>query len=238
VALPWKSVSEDKGIGLNAWDKDGHVYSAGSYHMARHLTQDSGHNIYLLKDNVLLATIDLADEIKPGVKEVIHHLKNINIKPVMVSGDRKAICDAVAAETGITEVFSEQLPAQKLERIERYSSQAFTAMVGDGINDAPALARATVGVSLSEATQVAIQSSQVILVPGHDLSQLVQAITISRHTLLTIKQNLFWALAYNVVAIPLAAAGFLSPMIGAFSMAFSDVIVIGNSLRLKTKKIF
>jgi len=237
-AIHWKSMSEDKGIGVNAWDMDGHVYSAGSYLVARHLTPESGHAIYVLKDNVLIATVDLGDEIKPGVKAVISRLKEMNIHPVMVSGDRKAVCERVAAEVGISEVYSEQLPEQKLERIERFSATSFTAMVGDGINDAPALARATVGVSLSDATQVAIQSSQVILVPGNDLNQLIQAIRVSRHTLLTIKQNLFWALAYNVVAIPMAAVGMLSPMIGAFSMAFSDVVVIGNSLRLKTKKIF
>lgn len=236
-AIAFKSVTEDKGVGINAYDDDGNIYSAGSFQMVKHLVQDYRHNIYILKNNRILAAVDLTDEIKPGVKNIIAELHARNIETVMISGDRKQACDSVAEAIGIQKVYAEQLPAQKLKLIEEFASNSHTAMVGDGINDAPALARATVGISLSEASQVAIQSSQIILVPGNDLRQLIDALTISKHTLSTIRQNLFWALAYNVVAIPIAAMGLLSPMIGALSMAFSDVIVIGNSLRLKTKKI-
>jgi P-type Cu+ transporter len=132
-------------------------------------------------------------------------------------------------------VYSEQLPKQKLEIIERLSKVNLTAMVGDGINDAPALAKANVGISLSNATQVAIQSAQIVLLHGNDLHYLIKALNISRKILLTIKQNLFWAFFYNVIAIPVAALGLLNPMIAALSMAFSDVFLIGNSLRLRTK---
>ena len=118
---------------------------------------------------------------------------------------------------------------EKLEIIGKLSAEAPTAMVGDGINDAPALAKAGVGISLSDATQVAIQSSQVILLRSDDLRNLLDALEVSRLTYRTIRQNLFWAFLYNVVAIPIAAAGYLSPMLGALSMAFSDVIVVGNS---------
>ena len=134
-------------------------------------------------------------------------------------------------------IYGEQHPQQKLYLIEKLASDTPTAMVGDGINDAPALAKATIGVSLSDASQVAIQSAQIVLLKGK-LENLSKAFAISKHTLLTIKQNLFWAFAYNIVAIPIAAMGFLNPMWGALFMAFSDVIVIGNSIRLKTKKIF
>ena len=155
----------------------------------------------------------------------------------MLSGDRDKVVQRVAAETGITEVFSEQLPAQKLALIEKLSKESPTAMIGDGINDAPALAKATIGISLSNATAVAMQSAQVILLQQQDLTILIQALSIGRKTYQTIRQNLFWAFFYNVLTIPIAAACFLSPMIGALSMEFSDLVVIGNSVRLKFRKI-
>ena len=129
------------------------------------------------------------------------------------------------------------LPHEKLEKIDELNKNGLTAMVGDGINDAPALAKAHVGVSLGGSTEVAIESAQVVLLNTENLKQIDTAYKISKHTLKTIKQNLFWAFSYNIVAIPIAALGFLNPMWGALFMAFSDVIVIGNSLRLKKKNI-
>jgi Cu+-exporting ATPase len=235
-ALKWKTIAEDKGIGINATDENGNLYSVGSYLMAKHVSQDSSHNLYLLKNNQVIATIDLQDEIKTNSKEMIARLKSLGIKTVMISGDRKAICESVASQIGIDEVHSERLPKQKLDIIEKLSKEQSTAMVGDGINDAPALARANVGISLSDSTQVAIQSAQIILLHSNDLNFLIMALNICKQTLVTIKQNLFWAFFYNVLAIPVAAAGLLSPMIAALSMAFSDVFLIGNSLRLRTKR--
>jgi Cu+-exporting ATPase len=236
--VQWKKIEEDKGIGINATDDRGNLYSAGSFQMVKHMSPDSSHSIYLLKNNQLIGAVDIEDEIKADAKRTIDELKKQGIKTILVSGDRKAVCDSVAGQLGIDEVYSEQMPKQKLEIIEQLGKIQPTAMVGDGINDAPALAKATVGVSLSNASQAAIQTAQVVLLHGNDLSYLLKAIRVSQHTLLTIRQNLFWAFFYNVVAIPIAAAGLLNPMIGALSMAFSDVVVIGNSIRLKSKKIF
>ncbi|TAH43708.1 MAG: cation-translocating P-type ATPase [Bacteroidetes bacterium] len=235
--LRWKEVKEDKGIGINAEDDKGNLYSAGSYKMVRHFHTDNSHAIYILKNNKLIATVDLSDEIKKGTKETIAKLKAQGLRVIMLSGDRDEVCQRVARETGITEVFSEQLPAQKLALIQKLSKESPTAMIGDGINDAPALAKATIGISLSNATAVAMQSAQVILLQQQDLSILIQALSIGRKTYQTIRQNLFWAFFYNVLTIPIAAAGLLSPMIGALSMAFSDLVVIGNSVRLKFRKI-
>lgn len=232
-----KEIKEEKGLGIFATDTQDNHYQIGSYSIAQNLTKDNSHTVYLVRNNVLLATVDIEDEIKSNAKETITALKQSGIKTILLSGDSLSKCEEIAKAMGIDEVYAERLPHQKLELIEKFVSNAPTAMVGDGINDAPALAKATIGISLSNATQVAIHSAQIILLKG-DLSYIPKALSISKHTLLTIKQNLFWAFLYNVVAIPIAAVGLLSPMIGALSMAFSDVVVIGNSIRLKTKKIF
>ena len=232
-----KEITEEKGIGISAKDEVGNIFKVGSYKIASHLTKNDWHNIYILKNNLLIATIDLEDELKANVKETISLLRSSGIESVLLSGDREIKVSALATKTGIEKIYSEKLPSEKLEIIEKLVKENPTAMVGDGINDAPALAKATVGISISNATQIAIQSAQIILLKGKDVSQLEMAHKISVHTLKTIKQNLFWAFFYNVVAIPIAAMGFLSPMIGALTMAFSDVIVIGNSIRLKTKKL-
>ena len=160
----------------------------------------------------------------------------MGIKPVLLSGDLKKKCEDLAANLGIDEVYAETQPHQKLETIEMIKKRGKTAMVGDGINDAPALTTSNVGISMSDSSQIAIQSAEVVLLKN-ELGLIDQMLRIGYHTLITIKQNLFWAFFYNVVAIPVAALGFLNPMVGALTMAFSDVIVIGNSIRLKTKSL-
>lgn len=236
----FKNVSEDKGTGINATDSEGNLYSIGSYRIVKHLLKENKHNIYLLKNNKLIAGIDIQDELKKDVPGVIAELKSSGIKTILLSGDKKEICEAVAREAGIAEVYSEVLPADKLALIEKFGKENITVMVGDGINDAPSLAKAHVGISISDSTQVAMQAAQVVLLNTKDLNELLVAIRICKKTVTTIKQNFFWAFAYNVAAIPLAAVGMLGthgPMISAFSMAFSDVVVIGNSLRLKIKRL-
>lgn len=228
-----RAVSEEKGLGMRAEDVEGNHYFLGSSKMK---DSDGMFNIALYKNHSLLAQIELDDEIKPQSMQLIAALKNMGIVPVLLSGDKQSRCEKVAKAIGIHEVHGEKLPSEKLTVIDVYKNKGETVMVGDGINDAPALTQADIGISMNDSSQVAIQSAKVILL-NTDLFSLVKFLQISRHTLLTIKQNLFWAFAYNVVAIPIAAMGFLSPMIGALAMAFSDVVVIGNSLRLKVKKI-
>jgi len=227
------NISEEEGLGLKATDTDGHTYKLGSYKVAEKLTTENNHSAYLVKDNVLLATIDLEDEIRKNAEPALRELEQDGIHIVMISGDKQEKCTELANKLGIKEVHAEQLPYQKLDRISALAKTSPTAMVGDGINDAPALAMANVGISLGAATKIAMQSAQVLLLSDNDLAQLPKVFTISKKTLRVIKQNLFWAFVYNIVAIPLAATGILSPMASAFSMAFSDVVVIGNSLRLK-----
>lgn len=234
--LPLEQVEEQKGKGMTASDGQGNAFRLGSQRMLPVPAQGRPGELYLLENDQLLATISLSDDIKPDAAGLIRYLKQRNIKPVLLSGDQQEKTKAVADELGIAEYYGEQLPEQKLQRIEQLSKETPTAMVGDGINDAPALAKATVGISLSNASQAAIQSAQIILLNGQ-LDYLKRALGISEHTLLTIKQNLFWAFSYNLVAIPIAAMGFLNPMWGALFMAFSDVIVIGNSIRLRYKRI-
>jgi Cu+-exporting ATPase len=244
IAQTWKTkdeirfsaINEEKGLGINATDKEGNTYSASSYKNVAHLTNNTNHNIYLVKNNTLLASIDLQDEIRPEAATMVKSLQQKGIKTILLSGDLQVKCDYVASQLGINEVFAEQSPAEKLAKIESLNLISPTAMVGDGINDAPALAKATVGVSLSDAAHIAVQSAEVVLM-NHGVKNLTLALGLGKHTYLTIQQNLFWALFYNVVAIPVAAFGFLSPTIGALVMGMSDVVLAINSVRLNFKKV-
>lgn len=230
-------VQELKGKGIEARDKSGNTYRVGSYRLVDGLIKDKDHSIYLVKNDELIAGVDIEDELKDHVSETISLLNKQGLNTILLSGDIKEKCEALAANIGIKTVYGEQLPEDKLIKIAALEKENPTVMVGDGVNDAPALSTASVGISLSNATQVAVQSAQIVLLNDKDLSQVYEAYLISKHTLKTIKQNLFWAFFYNVVAIPIAALGFLNPMVAALVMAFSDVIVVGNSIRLKSKKL-
>lgn len=234
--IRWAKIEEIKGLGMKAVDKEGNEYLAGSYKLAAAVTENRRHNIYVLKNGRLLGTIDVADEIRPEAKQVIDLLKSKGIKSILLSGDQKEKCEQVANILGIDEVYAEQSPQQKLNKITELNQLAPTAMVGDGINDSPALAKATVGISLSDASQIAMQSAQVVLM-NHGLKHLPLSLGLGKHTYITIKQNLFWAFAYNIVAIPVAAFGFLNPTFGALMMGLSDVVLAINSVRLNFKKV-
>jgi len=232
----WSKIEEVKGLGMKAIDKEGNEYWAGSYKLAEKFTEDDKHNIYVLENGQLLGWIDVKDEIRPEAKQVINYLHSKNIKTILLSGDRVAKCEQLAKELGIDEVIAEQAPEQKLKKIAELNAIAPTAMVGDGINDAPALAKASVGVSMSEASQIAMQTAQVVLM-GSGLKNLPAALGLGKHNYLTIKQNLFWAFFYNIIAIPVAAFGLLTPTFGALVMGLSDVVLGVNSVRLFVKKV-
>ncbi|HEY4799922.1 MAG TPA: cation-translocating P-type ATPase [Bacteroidia bacterium] len=237
LPISFAEIKEMKGIGMEAKTSEGIIYTIGSQKVISPAAADNAHSLYVLKNGAVVGFVDMEDEIKTNSKTIISFLKENNITPVLLSGDTQKRCQEIASQLGIKDVHSEQLPEQKLKIVDELARHGKIAMVGDGINDAPALAKASVGISIGNATQVAIHSSQIILLNEKDLAQLQTAYLISKHTLRTIKQNLFWAFFYNVVAIPFAAAGFLSPMVGALTMAFSDVVVVGNSIRLRNKKL-
>ncbi|MEZ5045097.1 MAG: cation-translocating P-type ATPase [Saprospiraceae bacterium] len=228
---------EKKGLGISAKDGAGNEYQIGSARILAAPTPDNvKYQVFLLENRQLLASVALQDDIRPEAKRTIDKLRKAGVETIILSGDQVEKTAAVANKLGVSNFAGEQLPSEKLNRIDALRKEGLTAMVGDGINDAPALAKADIGISLGGASQVAIQSAQIILL-NPQLDRIFQALIISRYTVKTIKQNLFWAFAYNIVAIPIAAAGFLNPMWGALFMAFSDVIVIGNSILLRSKRL-
>ncbi|NCW12318.1 MAG: cadmium-translocating P-type ATPase [Chitinophagia bacterium] len=237
--ISWKTIEEIKGLGIKAIDNEGNEYWTGSYKLITKEETDKSHNIFILKNNILLGWLDVEDEIREEAKNVIHTLHLLGIHTILLSGDQHTKCEKVGKALGIQEIISEQSPADKLAKLEALTLQSPTAMVGDGINDAPALAKATIGISLSNASHIAIQSAQVILM-NQGLKNLPMALGLGRRTYETIKENLVWAFSYNIVAIPVAALGLLGtwgPTYGALIMALSDVVLAINSLRLFRKKL-
>ncbi|MDY0083625.1 MAG: heavy metal translocating P-type ATPase [Ignavibacteriaceae bacterium] len=193
--------------------------------------------IFLAVEKELKGFVTVVDSIKPTSKEVIDGLKKINVTPVLSSGDNESTTKKIAGLAGIEKYFAEVTPQNKLIKIKELQSEnKKVVMVGDGINDAPALAQSDIGIAIGTGTDVAIESAGVVLLSG-DLKGVLKAIRLSNKTISVIKQNLFWAFIYNVIGIPLAALGMLNPMFAALAMSLSSVSVISNSLRLKSTKL-
>jgi P-type E1-E2 ATPase len=200
--------------------------------------------VYLFSEKIALARLSITDPVKPNAKTTVEELKRLGVRVIMLSGDESATAAHIASQLGIEESFGNLLPQDKAGKIKALQQQGqVVAMAGDGINDAPALAQANVGIAMATGTDVAIETADIALLHG-DISKILQAIKLSRFTLRGVRQNLFWAFAYNIIGVPLAA-GLLFPFFGwllnpAFAgaaMALSSVSVVANSLRLKAKKI-
>ena len=234
--LRWAKVEEIKGLGMRGESRDGDVYWAGSYKVAAALTADATHNVYIVCNDQLVGWIDIRDTVRPESASVVRWLRQKGIHTILLSGDRQETCIALARELGISEVLAEQTPEQKLQQVAILNGRMPAAMVGDGINDAPALACATLGISMSDSSRLAVQTADVVLMDD-GLSRLPAALELGRLTYSTIRGNLFWAFFYNIIAIPIAAFGGLVPAVAALAMGFSDVILVANSLRLYAKKI-
>ncbi|MFF7292744.1 heavy metal translocating P-type ATPase [Microbacterium sp. NPDC008134] len=221
-------------VGRAALFDDSDTSDTGALLAARASHEQAGRTVVTVGwDGALRGALVVADAVRPTSAEAVARMTAMGLTPVLLTGDNAAVARHVAREVGIDEVIAEVLPAQKAEVIARLQADGRTiAMVGDGVNDAPALARADLGIAMGTGTDAAIEASDVTLVRG-DLRSAVDAIRLSRRTLSTIKTNLFWAFAYNVAAIPIAALGLLNPMLAGAAMALSSVFVVGNSLRLR-----
>ncbi|HMU11421.1 MAG TPA: cation-translocating P-type ATPase [Ferruginibacter sp.] len=234
--IQWKKIEELKGLGMKAEDAAGNTWLLGSHKIAASQTNDTLHTAYLLQNEKLVGWFDMEDGIRTEAKEVISYLHAKNIQTILLSGDSLQRTKKVADALGIDKIYAEKTPEEKLLIIEQLNKEAPVAMVGDGINDAPALAKATIGISMSEATQLAVQTAQVVLM-NKGIQHLPLALGLGKHTFSTIKGNLFWAFIYNIVAIPIAAIGLLQPGLAALAMGFSDVVLAINSIRLNYRKV-
>ena len=230
-----RDVIEIRGKGVKGTDTEGNTYQLVSNKHAKTITKRIlTSDLVLFNGTSVVAELWIKDQVKEDAEETISWLKSNGYRTMLLSGDLRKNCDEIARELYFDDYYYEKSPEEKLKIIEKLNKDYNVIMVGDGINDAPSLALAHVGISFGSATDIAINSSEVILI-DKNLMALRKAISIGKQTYRTIKQNFFWALSYNLIAIPIAAVGNLKPIFAAVFMAFSDIVVIGNSILLKIK---
>jgi Cu+-exporting ATPase len=220
-------------VGRRSWLQEKLVTLGGVIEDAATALEGDGKTVFLVMRGADRAVLAVSDTIGVHSQEAVAQLKSLGILPVMVTGDNLKAAQAVAKQVGIEQVEAQVLPEDKAGFVSKYQAQGPTAMVGDGINDAPALAQADLGIAMGGGTDVAIETAGVTLLRA-DLRGVAQAVRLARATISTIRWNLFWAFVYNIVMVPLAALGMLNPMLAAGAMALSSVSVVLNSLRLRT----
>jgi Cu+-exporting ATPase len=232
VLVGTKRLLDERGVALNGLDAS----------LAR-LEQEAKTAMLVAVDGEATGIVAVADTVKEGSVEAIHKMQALGLEVVMITGDNERTAQAIGQEVGVSRVIAEVLPGEKAEQVQALQATRSVGMVGDGINDAPALAQADVGIAIGTGTDIAMAAADVTLMSG-DLRGVPRAIALSRATMRTIKQNLFWAFFYNVILIPLAAGAFypwlgirLHPVLAAGAMAFSSIFVVSNSLRLRRTKI-
>ena len=240
VPIALTDVTEHKGLKIEGMLPDGRKISIGSKNILKDGSLSSADvgegDLYLTENDSVIATLTIKDTIRSSAHATIQALHRSGYRTALLSGDRAEKCAGIARELGIETVFSQKTPNEKLAELRALQASVPVAYIGDGINDTPSLTAAQVGISFGDASGAAIASASAVVLSS-DLYKIPELIALSHATIRVIKQNLFWAFFYNILMIPLASFGFLSPSVAALAMAFSDVFVIGNSFRLRSVKL-
>lgn len=230
--LELHTVSETPGTGMRGVFSDGIEISIGSKKLLQDSSNTPDHNLYITSQGKLIAGVSLSETVRNDAKESIETLSKLGVTSILATGDNDARAKSIAGALGLASIHSSLTPEDKLTLLRSLESSGVTGFVGDGVNDAPVLSGASVGIAVSEASLIAKSSAHLLLLkPG--LNGVIDALKLSKKMRMIINQNIFWAFIYNIIAIPLAASGVVSPIIGALTMVLSDVCVVGNALRLR-----